>query len=289
VDIVVTSLNLAAIYALVALGLAVTWAGLKFLNLAHGATFALAGVGAVLTAEHVSSSPPVVLLAGIAVGGLAGVLIWLVIYLPLDGRGAWETRSLTASLGLSLIGTYALLNWFGPSPRALPPIFGHWSITLSGTVVTADRVGTIACAAVVLPLVVLALRKTRFGLAIRAVSQNPEGAQLAGINRTAVALTILAASGALAGLASVLLSQTFFVSWQSGYTPLLEGMIVAILGGLGSIPGTIVAALLMGATEALTATYLNQGDVLLVQFALIAVVLLVRPRGVAGMLEAARA
>ena len=287
--VTVTALNLAAIYSLVALGLAVTWAGLNFLNLAHGATFALAGVAAALTAEHLSSSGPLVLLAGILVGAVCGGVVWLVIFLPLDGRSGWDVRSLTAGLGLSLIGTYGILQFFGPASQPLPPLFGHWSITLAGTVVTADRVGAIASAAVVLPIVVIALAKTRLGLAVRTLSQNPEGARLVGINRTAVASAILVSSGALAGLASVLLAQTFYVSWQAGYTPLLEGMIVAILGGLGSIPGTIVAAVLMGATEALTAQYINEGAVLLVQFAVIAVVLLVRPRGVAGVLEAVRA
>jgi branched-chain amino acid transport system permease protein len=72
-------------------------------------------------------------------------------------------------------------------------------------------------------------------------------------------------------------------------TALVKGMIVALLGGLGSIPGTVVAALLIGATDAVTSRYLGQGYVLMMEFALIAVVLLLRPRGVGGILEGTRA
>jgi branched-subunit amino acid ABC-type transport system permease component len=288
-DVLVATFNLAAIYGLVALGLSLTWAGLNFLNLAHGATFASAGFGALWAAENISDSEPVVFLAGILLGAFSGALIWLVVFIPLDGRENWNVRSITATLALSLIGTYALLEVFGPQSRALPAVFGSDSFSLAGTVITSDRSGSIISAAVVLGLVILALNHTRVGLAVRALTQNVEGAKLVGINRRSAALAVLAVSGALAGFAAVLLSQTIYVSWQAGWTPLVKGMIVALLGGLGSVPGTVIAALLVGATDAVTSRYLGQGYVLMMEFALIAIVLLLRPRGVAGVLEGTRA
>jgi len=104
-----------------------------------------------------------------------------------------------------------------------------------------------------------------------------------------VALAILMVSGALAGLAGVLLAPTFFVSPTSGLLPLTEGLIVALLGGLGSVGGAVAAALLMGATAGFTGVYVGGQYVLMMQFALIAIVLLVRPRGLAGILETAGA
>jgi branched-chain amino acid transport system permease protein len=121
------------------------------------------------------------------------------------------------------------------------------------------------------------------------LTQNREGATLVGINRRRVAIAILAVSGALTGLASVLLAQIFYVSPEAGYAPLIEGLIVTLLGGLGSIPGTVAAALLVALVHALTETYLGGQYVLMTLFALIAVVLLVRPRGIGGLLEAVRA
>jgi branched-chain amino acid transport system permease protein len=137
-DVVVSALNLAAIYGLVAIGLSLTWAGLNFLNLAHGTTFAFAGFGALLVAENVSEATPVILLTGLVVGGLAGAVIWAVVFLPLDGRPNWDVRSITATLALSLIGGALLLELFGPDSRALPVLFGSGGFHLGDTVVTAD-------------------------------------------------------------------------------------------------------------------------------------------------------
>ena len=138
-------------------------------------------------------------------------------------------------------------------------------------------------------LVVVALVRSRIGLGVRALTQNPEGAALVGIGRKQAAFAILIVSGALAGFAAVLLSQIFYPEPNIGYLPLVKGLIVALLGGLGSILGTVIAALLVGATEAVTVHYLDASWVLLTQFALIAIVLLVRPRGIAGILEGTRA
>jgi branched-chain amino acid transport system permease protein len=288
-SVLVTTLDLAAIYALVAIGISLTWAGLGFLNLADGMVFSVAGYGAWLTAEHVSSNPLAVVLAGMAAGAAAGVFICLVVFLPLDGKPNAELRTLIGTLALSLLGTNVLQAIFGPESKALPAIFGHGKFTIGGTVVTADKSGAIITATFLLAVVVVGLLRTRIGLGVRVLTQNPEAASLVGIDRRRLALAILAVSGALTGLASVLLAQVFYVSPEAGYSPLIKGLIVALLGGLGSVPGTIVAALLVAATEAITSTYLGGQYVLMTVFLVIAVVLLIRPRGLGGLLEAVRA
>lgn len=288
-DVLVTTINLASIYALVAVGIALAWAGLGFLNLAHGVTFASAGFGAYWAAEHISDHPAVVLLGGIIMGTVAGAIVCAVVFLPLDGRPAFDTRTMIATLALVFIGTNTLQLVFGPRNKPLPLIFGSDKIEVGGYTITADKSGAIICAVVLLSLLVLALAKTRIGLAVRALTQNSEGAQLVGIGRTQAAFAILMTAGALAGFAAVLLSQVFYIAPNSGFIPLVKGMIVALLGGLGSISGTVIAALMVGATEALTARYLDQSYVLMTLFGLIVVVLLIRPRGVGGLLEATRA
>lgn len=288
-SILVSTLNLAAIYSLVAIGISLTWAGLGFLNLAHGVIFTVAGYGAWWTAEHISTSPWIVVLAGIAVGAVAGAAVCLGVYVPLDGRRNWEIRTLTATLAISFLGANVLQEAFGPEPKQLPSLFGSGQFKIGDTVVTADKSGAIVTAVVVLAILVVGLLRSRIGLGIRVLTQNAEGAAIVGINRRRLAFAILAVSGALAGLASVLLAQVFYVSPDSGYVPLVTGLIVALLGGLGSIPGTIAAAVLVAAVEALTATYLGGQYVLMTMFLLIAVVLLIRPRGLGGLLESARA
>ena len=287
--IVVSAIVLASIYALVGIGISLTWAGLGFLNLAAGAIFAVAGYGAWWTADHISSAPVAVVAGGVLTGAVVGAFVCFVVFFPLDGRANAEIRMLTATLALSLLGENLLQQAFGPNPKALPLIFGAGKFEIGGAVVTADKSGGVITAVVVLAVVVFALLRTRIGLGVRVLMQNPEGAAIVGIDRRALALTILTVSGALAGLASVLLAQVYYVSPQAGETPLVEGLIVALLGGLGSIPGAIGAAVLVGATEALTSFYLGGQYVLITLFVLIAVVLLVRPRGLGGLLEGVRA
>jgi branched-chain amino acid transport system permease protein len=285
----VTTINLAAIYALIALGISLTWAGLGFLNLAHGVTFAAAGYGAWWAQENISDHASVIFLGGIVVGALAGLIICISVFLPLDGRVNWDFRSLIASLGLAIIGVNTYLLVFGPQQKGIEFLFGTTKFRLAGTTITADKSGAIISATVVMILVVVGIMKSRIGLGVRALTQNPEGAALVGIGRKQSAFAILIVSGVLVGFAAVLLSQVFYPQPNIGYLPLVKGLIVALLGGLGSILGTVIAALLIGATEAVTLHYLNASWVLLTQFALIAIVLLVRPRGVAGILEATRA
>jgi branched-chain amino acid transport system permease protein len=285
----VSTIYLAAVYGLIAVGISLTWAGLGFLNLAAGVTFAAGGYGAWWAQEHISDHPAVVFLGGIVVGAIAGAIICLSVFLPLDGRPNWPFRSMIASLGLAIIGVNTYLIVFGPQRKSLDFLFGTTKFKLGDTTITADKSGAIISASVVMVLLVVGLMTTRTGLGVRALTQNPEGAALVGIGRTQAAFAILIVSGALAGFAAVLLSQIFYPEPNIGYLPLLKGLIVALLGGLGSILGAVIAALLIAATEAVTVHYLNASWVLLTQFGLIAIVLLVRPRGVAGILEATRA
>lgn len=288
-SVLVTVIDLAAIYTLVAIGISLTWAGLGFLNLAQGVVFASAAYGAWWTAGHISSNPFAVVAAGMLAGALMGMLVYLVVFLPLDGKPNSEIRILIGTLALSFLGVSTLQAAFGPESRALPVIFGKGKFTVGGAVVTADKSGAIIAASVLITVVLLVLLRSRIGLGVRILTQSPEGAALVGIDRRRLALAILAISGAMAGLASVLLAQVYYVSPEAGYTPLIKGLIVALLGGLGSIPGAIAAALLVAAVEAVTATYLGGQYVLITLFLLIAIVLLVRPRGIGGLLEAVRA
>jgi branched-chain amino acid transport system permease protein len=286
--IILTTASLASIYGLLAIGISIIWSSLGMINMAHGFTFAFAGYGAWIAAHTLSSSAPAVLLAGIAAGALAGLAIAGVAFIPLYDKPNFPLRSLIATLGISLLGAQALLYVFGPRVKALPRIFGYGSIHLFGLAITADKLGTIVCAPLVLLAVLVWARTSRRGLQIRAMMQNPEGAALVGVGLRSTALAVMALTGGLAGLAAVLLSQTYYVSPYSGLTPLLKGMIVALAGGLGSIPGALIAAVCIGFVETLTAVTLGGKFVLITQFLFIIVVLLIRPRGIAGMLEQSR-
>ena len=283
--IVITTLNLAAIYGLLAIGISIIWSSLNMLNMAHGFTFAASGYCAWLMATYISSHPLAVLMAGILAGALIGVLICVITFLPLHDRPNFNVRSLIVTLAINLIGTQLLLRIFGPRMKPLPRVFGSFSFALGDTLITADKLGTIISSAIILSLTLLWMLRSRRGLQVRAMMQNPEGAALVAIDVRFTAIRVMMMTGALAGLASVLLSQTFFVNPNSGLQPLIKGLIIALVGGLGSMLGAIIAAFIIALIEALTATYMGGQYVLIGQILFIIIVLLIRPRGVAGMLD----
>lgn len=283
-----SALTLACIYALLALGVSIVFSSLGLVNMAHGLSFAVAGYGAWLAATHVGTSAAVVLGAGIATGALCGLAICAIAFIPLHDKPNFVVRSLIATLAISLLGSQILLWSFGPNAKSLPAIFGEQPLRLAGMVVPADKAGAVACALVLMGATLVWMTKSRMGLQIRAMMQNPEGAALVGIGVRPTALVVMAVTGGLAGLAAVLLSQTYFVSPFAGTTPLVKGLIVALAGGLGSVPGAVIAAALVGLVEALTGALLGGQYVLLTQFGFIIVVLLLRPRGIAGLLDKSR-
>lgn len=286
--VLVNAVTLACIYGTLAIGLSITWSSLGLINMAYGFIFALSGFGAWLAGQWISTHGVVVMGAGILTGALGGLLVCLVAFIPLHDKPNFPVRGMIATLALSLVGSQALLWWFGPRNKALPDIFGFGRYDLGGIVLTADKLGTLIAAVVLLAAALLWLRSSRRGLEIRAMMMNPVAAALVGIGVRRTGLYVLALTGGLAGLAAVLLAQTYYVSPFGGVTPMIKGLSVALLGGLGSVQGAVIAAILLGFNEALTARYLGGQYVLITQFLLIIAVLLVRPRGIAGILDRAR-
>ena len=301
----VHGLSLAAIYGLMAIGISLLWSSIGMINMAHGASFAVAGYTAWAAAEV---AKPLILaafgktLAGTAtmagltlsVGALAGAamgaLIYLLAFLPIHDKPNFPVRSLIVTLAINLATVQVLLWWFGPKQKNLPKIFGTGKVEFLGLSARYDQIGTILGTALILGVVLWWLRISRKGLEIRAMMQNPEGAVLSGISVRWTALPVCMLTGALAGLAAVLLSQTIFVSPTSGAMPLIKGLTIALLGGLGSVPGAVAGAVIIGFLEAIIGAipFLGQRYVLFGTFLFIIVVLIIRPRGLGGLLDEAR-
>ncbi|HEY4042681.1 MAG TPA: branched-chain amino acid ABC transporter permease [Rhodopila sp.] len=283
-----TTITLASIYGLLALGISIIWSSLGMINMAQGFTFAVSGYGAWLAAQNISTNGFVVVAAGVITGALAGALIGGIAFIPLYDKPNFPLRSLIATLAISLMGGQCLLWVFGPRVKALPKIFGFGNYHIGSAVASHDKVGSIVCSAILLLMTLAWMKRSRRGLEIRAMMQNPEGAALVGVGLRSTAMAVMMVTGAMAGLAAVLLSQNYFISPFAGTTPLVKGMVVALAGGLGSVAGALIAAILIGFIESVTAVGLGGQYVLITQFLFIIAVLLVRPRGIAGMIEHAR-
>jgi branched-chain amino acid transport system permease protein len=228
------------------------------------------------------------MIAGIAVGALGGLLVCALAFIPIHDKPNFPVRGMIATLAISLIGSQALMASFGPLSKSLPEIFGSGTIDLGDMVLTADKIGNVVTSIGFVALVVIWMRSSRRGLEIRAMMMNPHAAAIVGIGVRRTGFYVMAITGGMAGLAAVLLSQTYYISPFGGLTPMIKGVSIALCGGLGSVQGAIIAAIILGLNEAITGVVLGGQYVLITQFLLIIVILLIRPRGIAGIVDRAR-
>ena len=286
--ILVNAVMVACIYGLIAVAVSITWSSLGLINLGYGFVFSFAGYGAWVTAKMISDNPILVAGAGILTGALGGIIICLLVFIPLHDKPNFTVRGMIGTLAISLLGSQALLWWFGPRSKSLPERFGFWKVSLGDIVLTSDKIGIVVCSIVMLTAVLMWMKSSRRGLEIRAMMMNPHAASIVGIGIRSTGFYVMAVTGAMAGLASVLLSQTYYIAPFSGLTPLIKGVSIALCGGLGSVQGAVIAAVILGLTEALTSRLLGGQYVLITQFLVIITILIIRPRGIAGILDRAR-
>ncbi len=286
--ILINAVVLATIYGTLAIGISITWSSLGLLNLSYGFIFAFAGYGAFLAAQYISPWGGVVLAAGIMTGVLGGIIVCLLAFIPIHDKPNFTMRGMIATLAINLIGTQALLWWFGPRAKNLPPVFGNWKVSLGDLTLTADKAGGILSAILMLVIVLRWMQSSRRGLEIRAMMMNPHAASIVGIGVRRTSFYVMSITGGLAGLAAVLLSNTYYISPFGGLMPMIKGVSIALCGGLGSVRGAVIAAGVLGLNEALTNVSIGGRYVLITQFLLIIAILLVRPRGIAGLLDRAR-
>jgi branched-chain amino acid transport system permease protein len=276
-----------SVYSLMALGLTLIWGALRLLNLAHGALF-LIGAYAAFAAVTFARVPIVAAsLLAVVAAGVAGYAMHLVFIRPVLGKPGFDTATLIATVGVSIAVQAAALLLFGPSVKTIPEMLPG-QLNVAGTAVSAQGLLVIGTAVVLFFTVNLYLKYSRQGMAIRAVSQQIEAASLMAVPVGNTYALVVVLSSALAGLAGVMLSSFFYLSPTSGFTPMIQALIVTIFGGLGSVRGTIVAAYLIGVLESFLEVYLGAAWALPGVFLFIIVVLIVRPNGLYGLAEARR-
>lgn len=268
---------------MIALGYTMVYGIVRLINFAHGDVFM---VGAYLGFHSlVSWKLPFPVAIAVAMVGCAalGVLIERVAYKPL--RNAPRISALITAVGVSLFIEYftSLKFLFGPYFRAFPRPFAVTPYRLGP--VTIDNLLLVVMAVSLALMVVLTLLvdKTDIGLAMRAVSFDKDTARLMGIDVDGVISVTFGIGAALAGAGGVLYGIAYpMISPFMGVMPGLKAFVAAVLGGVGSIPGAMLGALIMGVVEKLTETYISSTFRDAVAFAILILVLLVRPTGLLG-------
>jgi branched-chain amino acid transport system permease protein len=277
-----TGLSAGSLYALVALGLVLIYRSTRVLNFAHGdvATVATFVAFSLLSRQY---SFGVALAASLAVGAAIGLVFYFGVLVPAQRQGANLLGMVILTLGLALIVQGVVVYVWGAEPLSLPfPISDTKTYAVGPVIVSQLSLATMAAGVVGSALLYLLVQKTRLGLAMRATSENVMAAQTLGIPTRlvlGVAWAVACALGVIAGvfLAPALLLDPFFM-----LDPFLKGFAAAVLGGLNSLPGAIVGALLLGVAESLTGAYMTIAFKNTLAFVIIIVVLLVRPEGLLG-------
>lgn len=278
-QILLNGLFSSSIYCQVALGLTLILGVMDIADFAQGGLYMLGAFVAYLVAKTWGASFLLALFLAVLAAVVVGVINNVVVYQPALKRNA---NSLIAALGILLILQNLALLVFGPDYQTFQLPFGQQKIEILGGSITLYKSLMILGSFVLVPTVWLFLQKTRIGKAIRAVSQNKEGAAIVGIGSRSVSVFTFALGTALVGLTGAQVSPVYAFDVHFGTDVIVKAFTIAIFGGLGSTLGTIVGALIIGIGENIVAGYLSTEYSNLMTFVLLILILFVRPQGIFG-------
>jgi branched-chain amino acid transport system permease protein len=283
---ILNGLTIGSVYALFSLGFTLVFSVHRILNLAHGAVFMWGAFFGLYAITKLGAPLPVaVLFAGLG-SAILNVILDLATFRLLRRRNSPEFATMVISLGSGLI----LMNLAQrlSETRVLRYPFGTFPLTIyevMGLRISFLQMVIMGSVVVVLGFFLLYLYATSFGRQIRAVAASESTAQLLGVNPTLVFMQTFAISGALAGVAGLLIGNAYnSVSYLMGQPYLLTAFVVVVIGGLGSIIGAVVAGLLVGIVHSLSIAYIASDLRDAIVFGATFLVLLVRPTGLFGQI-----
>ncbi len=274
-----TGLGIGSIYALVSLGFVLLIRAAGVVNFAQGEFSMLGAYIMVILANDWGVPYFIAIPAAVALMAGFGVLFAGVVYWPLRHRG--QLPVIISTIGASILIANGTLAAYGPSPQVLPPLFGD-GFDIGDVYIDSQYLAILVVTALLVLLQYLVFERTLLGKKLQATSQDKEMASLLGIPVATMVLFTFAYSAALGGIAGVLVAPVLFVSVQMGAVVALKAFAANIIGGFGSIPGAILGGLALGVAETMGASYISVPYKDAFAFALLLLVLVVRPQGIFG-------
>lgn len=271
----------AFVLALTALGLSLVFGVMRIVNVAHGEFFMLGAVFAWLCASFVGAPLGGFLFALVAAPLAVGAIAWLADRLVLRPVGYQPEATIVATIGLLYILQQAVLTLYGPDARPVtPPVYFRIEFPWFGY--SGYKLVVAAISATLLAATWWLLTRSRLGLYMRAAQQDLEMAQAFGVPARRVYSIVFALGAMLAAAAGVLVVPIQQAHYLMGLDPLLLSFIVVIIGGLGSMKGTLVAAFVVGLSDGIVSVFFSPTLAKIVATLLVAAVLVVRPGGLFG-------
>ena len=287
IDLTINGLIIGLFYALMAIGLSLIFGILRIVNFAHGEFYMIGAYAYTLIALFFGISPwltlPCAFIAGMALGWATERLLMRPLY---SGYANWgvmkDEYAVIITFALSLLLINLVDKVIGPNGYRGPSLVATTRVEIGPFMASGHRLMAAGIALLVLIAVGLFVRYSYWGRQIQAVAQNRLGASLAGIDTAKASSIVFALSGGLAALAGALLSPIINATPDVGAFPAVKSYVIVVLGGMGSIPGAVVASLILGVLESFGAVYISYGYRDTFGLVILIMVLLFRPHGLFG-------
>lgn len=279
----INGISLGSIYAVIALGYTMVYGIAKMLNFAHGDVIMVGGYVVFFAMTSFNLNSWVAILLSIIVCTVLGIVIEKIAYKPL--RQASSLAVLITAIGVSYFLQNIALLLFGAQPVNFTSVVTIPKITLAGgeIVITGEAIAAIVVSVIIVVALSFFINKTKPGRAMLAVSEDKGAAQLMGVNvNKTISLTFAIGSG-LAAIAGVLLCSAYpSLSNMTGAMPGIKAFVAAVFGGIGSIPGAMIGGIFIGVIEILSKSYISPQLADAIVFAVLILVLTIKPTGILG-------
>jgi branched-chain amino acid transport system permease protein len=286
-DLTVNGLIIGVFYALMAIGLSLIFGILKVVNFAHGEFYMVGAYVYTLVALLLGVPPWIALPLAFVAGGVLGLVVERTLMRPLyAGYASWSVMrdeyAVIVTFGLSLLLINLVDKIIGPFAYKGPALTSISRMTIGPVIISGHRLVAALIAIAVIVAVLLAVRYSYWGRQIQAVSQNRLGASLAGIDTAKASAIVFALAGGLAGLSGALLANIFNPTPDVGIFPAIKSYVIVVLGGMGSVPGSILASLILGVLESFGGVYISYQYRDTFGLIILILVLMFRPQGLFG-------
>ncbi len=279
----INGISLGSVYAIIALGYTMVYGIAKMLNFAHGDVIMIGAYVSYCMTTYMGLNPLLSVLIAMVVCTALGIVIEGLAYKPL--RKAPALAVLITAIGVSyFLQNSALLIW-GSAPKNFSSIVSFDSLSLAGgkLIITSESIVTVIACVIIMIALTLFIKKSKMGKAMRAVSEDKGAAELMGINVNLTISVTFAIGSALAAIAGVLLCSAYpILIPTTGSMPGIKAFTAAVFGGIGSIPGAMLGGILLGIIEIFGRAYISSELADAIVFAVLIIVLLVKPTGLLG-------
>ncbi len=281
-DVIISGLINGSVYALMAVGLTLIYGVSKAFNFAYGSFYSLGGyIAFLLFSLSFINNYFLVFLLAVPILLVFGFFVEKALVAPLRKRDDWEIKVMMITLGLALFLDNSFQVIFGSRMKSLPP-FLEGGFEAGDFYLSHQDVGIFFLSIGGILMFRWFLNNTRTGMSVRAVAQNPAGAQIVGIPKEFVFAATFAISTVMVGMGGILLAQKYFITPMGGWDILVKAWVITAFGGMGSIRGGLYAAFIVGMLEAFVGWYFGMTWTLIVLFAVLLTTLAIRPQGLLG-------